>query len=82
MSATANPALSTVGIPKEIKGDERRVALTPDGAAELVGVGCEVRVEHGAGIGAGFTDEMYEAAGASIVPTPNEAWEADLVVKV
>ena len=43
MSATAKPALSTVGVPKEIKGDERRVALTPDGAAELVGVGCEVR---------------------------------------
>ena len=38
--------------------------------------------EHGAGIGAGFTDEMYEAAGASIATTPNEAWEADLVVKV
>ena len=82
MSATAKPALSTVGVPKEIKGDERRVALTPDGAAELVGVGCEVRVEHDAGIGAGFTDEMYETAGASIATTPNEAWEADLVVKV
>ncbi|MGB1502833.1 MAG: alanine dehydrogenase, partial [Ilumatobacteraceae bacterium] len=82
MSATAKPALSTVGVPKEIKADERRVALTPDGAAELVGVGCEVRVEHGAGIGAGFTDEMYETAGASIATTPNEAWEADLVVKV
>ena len=82
MSANAKPALSIVGIPKEIKGDERRVALTPDGAAELVSLGCEVRVEHGAGIGAGFTNEMYEAAGASIATTPNEAWEADLVVKV
>ena len=80
-SATA-PALDTIGVPKEIKGDERRVALTPDGAAELVQMGCQVLIEHDAGRGSGFLDEMYISAGAHIVATAKEAWSAELVLKV
>ena len=45
-------SISSIGIPREIKRDEKRVALTPDGVRELVSVGLEVRVEHGAGAGA------------------------------
>lgn len=82
MTTAATPALRTIGVPKEIKEDERRVALTPDGAAELVQIGCDVRVEHLAGSGAGFSDSQYVAAGATIVDTPAEAWAADLVIKV
>ena len=80
-SATA-PALDTIGVPKEIKGDERRVALTPDGAAELVQKGCQVLIEHDAGRGSGFLDEMYISAGAHIVATAKEAWaEVDNEIK-
>lgn len=82
MSSTPSTAIRHIGVPKEIKGDERRVALTPDGAAELVQLGCEVVIEHLAGHGSGFPDEEYIRAGATIVQTPDEAWAADLVVKV
>ena len=82
MSSTPSAAIRHIGVPKEIKGDERRVALTPDGAAELVQLGCEVVIEHLAGHGSGFPDEEYVAAGATIVQTADEAWAADLVVKV
>jgi len=70
-----------VGVPKEIKDNENRVGVTPDGAAELVAHGHEVVVERGAGSGCGFADADYEAAGARLADAA-EAWNAGLVVKV
>lgn len=78
----ATPALATVGVPTEVKPSERRVALTPDGVAELAHRGCRVLVQSGAGSGAGFADDEYAQAGAMIVASAAEAWAADLVVKV
>ena len=69
--------MATVGIPREIKADERRVALTPDAARELISRGLEVRVETGAGAGAGISDEAFAAAGVAIV-SRDEAWAAHL----
>ncbi|GAB2860783.1 alanine dehydrogenase [Actinocorallia aurea] len=71
-----------VGVPREIKDHEYRVAITPAGAHELVRHGHEVRVETGAGLGSSITDEEYLHAGAKIVDTAAEAWAADLVLKV
>src|SRR5215217_394137 len=72
-----------VGVPKEIKDQEGRVSMQPDGVAELVHHGHEVVVEAGAGNGAGFSDEEYEEAGARLVDGPEEVFEAaDLIVKV
>jgi alanine dehydrogenase len=79
-SSLSSP-LATIGVPKEIKRDERRVALTPDGAHELVSQGMEVRIEAGAGLGAGIGDDDYRAVGARLV-SREEAWAAHLVVKV
>ncbi|MEO1001820.1 MAG: alanine dehydrogenase [Cyanobacteria bacterium J06638_7] len=73
--------MATIGVPTEIKRDERRVALTPDGVRELVSQGMEVRVQAGAGIGAGIDDEAFATAGARLVSC-EEAWAAHLVVKV
>lgn len=70
-----------IGIPKEIKNKENRVALTPDGAAALVTAGHYVVVETSAGIGSGFSDAEFIQAGAVIGSTA-EAWDADLIVKV
>lgn len=73
----------TVGIPTEIKTDERRVALTPDGVRELDAHGVTVLVQAGAGEGASISDDAYQAAGAQIVATAAETWaRADLVCKV
>jgi len=72
-----------VGIPGEVKDQERRVSVQPDGVAELVHHGHEMVVESGAGVGAGIADEEYEAAGARIVEGPDEVFDsADLIVKV
>jgi alanine dehydrogenase len=73
--------MASIGVPREIKRDEQRVALTPDGVRELVGQGMEVRVEQGAGLGAGISDTDYAKAGAQLV-SQAEAWAAHLVVKV
>ena len=70
-----------IGIPKEIKDNEGRVALTPAGAAKLVQAGHWVWVQEGAGLGAGFADDDYVKAGARICLLA-EAWDTDLVVKV
>ena len=70
-----------IGVVKEIKARENRVALTPQGAAALLARQHEVRVERGAGLGAGFNDQDYRQAGAFIVSTA-EAWDCDLIVKV
>lgn len=71
-----------IGIPKEIKNHEHRVALTPAGAALLTSKGHEVLVQTQAGARTGFPDEAYAAAGAKVVPHAADAWACDLVVKV
>jgi alanine dehydrogenase len=72
----------TVGVPKEIKTAEHRVALTPDGVRELERSGVPVFVEAGAGVDSAIPDADYAAAGATIVPTAADAWSQQLVVKV
>ena len=59
--------IRTLGVPAETKSDEHRVSLTPDGVVELAARGVEVRVQSGAGSGAGFDDTSYEEVGAVIV---------------
>lgn len=82
MSASGPAApIASIGVPSEIKRDEQRVALTPDGVRELVAHGLEVRIQHGAGAGAGISDEAFAAVGARLVDR-QEAWAAHLVVKV
>ncbi len=72
-----------IGVPKEIKNNENRVALTPAGAKELVKRGHSVYVQHTAGIGSGFADSEYEAAGAKILPTIEATYEiAEMIMKV
>jgi len=72
-----------VGVPREVKADEYRVALTPNGAEELTRAGHRVLVQAGAGDGSGISDEQYAAAGAEIVPATADVWgRADLIVKV
>jgi len=72
-----------VGVPKEIKTAEHRVALVPAGAESLVGDGHTVLVERGAGLGSGFADEAYAAAGASLVGGADEVWaKVEMIVKV
>lgn len=72
-----------IGVPKEIKNNEYRVALVPAGVAQMVAAGHEVVVERGAGVGSGLTDDEYAAAGAQLVETSEEAWSrAQMVMKV
>ena len=71
-----------IGVPKEIKEGEYRVALTPAGAEALVSEGHSVRVQKGAGEASGFSDSEYRKAGAAILPHPSAAWSADLILKV
>lgn len=72
-----------IGVPKEIKAQEYRVAMLPVGAEELVRAGHTVLVETGAGVGSGIPDELYASAGANIVDTREEIWsKAELIVKV
>ena len=72
-----------VGVPKEIKNNENRVSVQPDGVAELTYHGHDVVVQAGAGSGSGFTDDEYVAAGARVAGTAAEVFgAADLIVKV
>lgn len=71
-----------VGVPKEIKSGEYRVALTPDGAEALRAAGHRVLVETQAGEPAGFLDTEYRKAGAKVVTKAAQTWSADLVLKV
>lgn len=71
-----------IGIPKEIKNNESRVAMTPAGVVTLTSAGHEVFIESGAGLGSSFTDEEYKNAGATIVNTAKEAWDQEMVMKV
>jgi len=71
-----------IGLPKEIKNHEYRVALNPENCAQLVASGHRLRVEHDAGRAVGFDDAAYRAAGAEIAGDVAEVYAADLVVKV
>ncbi|TCJ14800.1 alanine dehydrogenase [Rubrobacter taiwanensis] len=74
---------TVVGVPREIKDQEGRVALQPDGVEELIHHGHEVVVQRGAGAGSGFSDEEYARAGARVAKAAEEVFErADLIVKV
>jgi len=72
-----------IGVPKEIKSDEYRVALTPAGTEMLVAAGHDVLVEKGAGFGSGFTDESYESAGARLADAAADVWAgSEMITKV
>lgn len=72
-----------VGVPKEIKNNEFRVAITPAGVREFIKSGHTVLIERNAGVGSALTDEAYKMVGAEIVATSDEVWKrADLVLKV
>lgn len=72
-----------IGVPKEIKNNENRVALTPSGVVELTKRGHEVYVQSTAGDGSGFSDDEYKTAGAQILPTIEATYEkAEMIIKV
>jgi len=71
-----------LGVPKEIKESEKRIAMTPYAVDQVIRAGHKVIIETNAGTGSNFTDKMYESVGAKIVKTADIAWGADLVVKV
>ncbi|CEA05465.1 Alanine dehydrogenase [Metalysinibacillus saudimassiliensis] len=71
-----------IGVPKELKNNENRVAMTPAGVVTLVSNGHEVYIETNAGLGSGFKDEDYKEAGAHIVATAKEAWSYEMILKV
>ena len=72
-----------VGVPKEIKNNENRVAMTPAGVHELTQRGHKVLIEKSAGVGSGFSDDDYKKAGAEIAPDAAKVWaEAEMIVKV
>jgi alanine dehydrogenase len=64
-----------VGVPKEIKTNENRIALVPAGAEALVSAGHEVFVEQGAGEGSGFADESFQSGGARFLPDADAVWK-------
>ncbi|MDA3925648.1 MAG: alanine dehydrogenase [Kiritimatiellae bacterium] len=71
-----------IGIPKEIKVRENRISCTPGGVFELVRNGHQVLVQKGAGVGSGYADSLYTEAGAQLVSTAEEAWSAEMIIKV
>ncbi|NRD76106.1 alanine dehydrogenase [Bacillus sp. BRMEA1] len=71
-----------IGVPKEIKNNENRVAMTPAGVVNMTKFGHEVYIEKGAGAGSGFTDQDYLSAGAKLVDTAQDAWSMEMVMKV
>ena len=72
-----------VGVPKEVKNHEYRVAITPVGVHELTAHGHQVFVERGAGLGSAVPDEEYAAAGATLLDEADDVWaEAETVLKV
>jgi len=72
-----------IGVPKEIKTDELRVAITPAGVREFVANGHQVLIELGAGVGSAISDEDYEASGATIVKDADDLWaDSDMIMKV
>jgi alanine dehydrogenase len=72
-----------IGVPKEIKTEENRVAVTPTGVAALVARNHKVLIQKGAGIGSGLSDRAYESAGAAVVENAQDVWgQADMIMKV
>ncbi|HWJ45938.1 MAG TPA: hypothetical protein VNR63_11175, partial [Gaiellaceae bacterium] len=72
-----------IGVPKEIKTNENRIALVPAGAEALISAGHSVLVEKGAGIGSGFSDDDYTAVGARIAPDAATVWkDSEMIMKV
>jgi alanine dehydrogenase len=72
-----------IGVPKEIKTNEYRISMVPAGSEALVAAGHTVLIERGAGVGSGFTDELYEATGAELMDSADEVWErAEMILKV
>lgn len=72
-----------IGVPKEVKNHEYRVAMVPAGVKQLTRMGHKVRVQASAGVGSGISDEAYAKAGAEIVGTAQDVWKsADMVIKV
>lgn len=71
-----------IGVPKEIKNNENRVAIVPSGVSRFTESGHNVYLQTGAGLGSGFTDEAYQKNGATIVKTAEEAWDQEMVMKV
>lgn len=72
-----------IGVPKEIKTEENRVAVTPTGVAGFVGRNHKVLIQSGAGLGSGLSDRSYEGAGAVIVDSAPDIWQqADMIMKV
>ncbi|OYV16573.1 MAG: NAD(P) transhydrogenase subunit alpha [Methylococcaceae bacterium NSP1-1] len=72
-----------IGIPKEIHQGEKRVATTPEAAAQIIKLGFSVSIESGAGLGADISDEAYKEAGVEIVPDTRTLWkQSDIVMKV
>ena len=82
-AASTSSGTTTVGVPREIKPDEHRFAITPDGVREVGQYGVTVLIEAGAGSDSSFPDDDYLRAGAEIVASADEVWErADLICKV
>src|ERR1044072_112981 len=72
-----------IGVPKEIKTEENRVAVTPTGVAGFVARNHKVLIQKGAGLGSGLTDRAYESAGATLIETAEDVWrQADMIMKV
>lgn len=71
-----------IGIPKEIKNNENRIAITPAGVVSLVHNGHQVIIEHNAGLGSGFTDQEFEEVGAVIEADVAKVWQSEMVMKV
>jgi alanine dehydrogenase len=72
-----------IGVPREIKTNENRVALVPAGSEALVSAGHMVLIERGAGLGSGFTDDAYASTGATMVDSAEEVWSgAEMIMKV
>jgi alanine dehydrogenase len=72
-----------IGVPKEVKNRENRVAIVPGGVKMLVSQGHKVLIEKNAGVGAGIPDEKFKAAGATIIPTAQQVWaDAEMIMKV
>ena len=72
-----------IGVPKEIKTEENRVAVTPTGVAGFVARSHKVLIQKGAGLGSALTDRAYESAGATMVETAEDVWQqADMIMKV
>lgn len=71
-----------IGVPKEIKNNENRVAVTPAGVHDFVQAGHQVIIEKSAGVGSGISDKEYIDAGAQVLETAAEVWEADMIYKV